>query len=251
MPSRIRHRAAPQVIVATIALMIAVVCAPPSFAGVYTKEISPRTNIKTIAIISAIGESFMFEHVAASPLEWLGPPGTSFLEIGDWGLDARVAREAKQALSKKFAVEPVGFEEADFDTWTWPTLLQHIDELHGHDIDAYVVILRDWRDDAIGGTAHQIAGLGLYRRDTGDRQRIGVFACYRIAVIDAHHDSVLASRRIFTADGKLPWLPIAPALWPETQNDLTAAQTAILQSDTRALIDDTLTPALDEMFSLR
>lgn len=218
--------------------------------GQYTTRLPPHTGIKTVGIISAIGELFMFEHVSASPLQWLGPPDASFLEIGDWGVDAGVTREAARALSKTFVVKPVAFEEADFDTWTWPTLLDRIQQLPTHGVDAYVVILRDWRSDEIGGSAQQIAGLGLYRRD-GDRPRTAVFACYRIAVIDAHNDTILASRAVLASEGKLPWLVIAPSLWPKTQNDLTASQTAILEKDSRALIDETLTPALDAMFSLR
>jgi hypothetical protein len=220
--------------------------------GQYTTRLPPHTGIKTVGIISAIGESFMFEHVSASPLQWLGPPDSSFLEIGDWGIDARVTREAAQALSKTFAVKPVAFEEAGFDNWTWPRLLDHIRQLPlpTDGIDAYVVILRDWRSDEIGGSAQQIAGLGLYRMD-GDRPRTAVFACYRIAVIDARDDTILASRAVLARDGKLPWLSVAPSLWPKTQNDLTAPQTAILEKDSRALIDQTLAPALNQMFALR
>lgn len=220
--------------------------------GEYAARVPQDAGIKSIAVISAIGRSFMFEQVTDSPLEWLGPPDTSFLEIADWGLDWRVTREAMQTLSKTYVIKPVEFQEADFDTWTWPTLLEHIDELRlsAQDIDAYVVILRDWCGDDIGGSVQQIAGLGLYRRD-GDRQRSGVFACYRIAVIDARDDSILASRAVLTAKGNLPWVSAGRALWPGTQNDLSAAQKSVLENDVRGLIDGTLTPTLDEMFALR
>jgi hypothetical protein len=237
-------------IIAGIALLFMATSLLPCFADVYTKTIPSQADIKTVAIISAIGETFMFERISASPLQWLGPPDASFLQIADWGMDARVTRQAAQALSKTFVVKPARFEEADFDTWTWPTLLNHIEELPMHDIDAYVVILRDWCDDGIGGSVHQIAGLGLYRLD-GNRPHTGIFACYRIAVIGAHDDKVLASRAVVTISGKLPWLPVTPALWPKTQNDLSAEQTALLEKDSRALMDETLTPALDEIFSLR
>lgn len=217
--------------------------------GPYAQRLPTHSNIRTIGIISAIGQSFMFERVTPSTLQWLGPPDTSFLDIGDWGVDARVTREAMEVLTKKFAVKPVTFEEADFDTWTWSTLLDRIAQLPlpMDNIDAYVVILRDWRGDEIGGSVHQLAGLGLYRREL----RTGVFASYRIAIIDARNDSILASRAVLTRDGKLPWLPVTLVPWPRTQNDLTPRQISTLQTGVRTLIDDTLVPALDEMFAVR
>jgi len=217
--------------------------------GPYAQRLPPHSNIKTVGIISAIGQSFMIERVPASPLQWLGPPDASFLDIGDWSVDARVTREATQALSKKFSVRSVAFEEADFDSWTWPNLLDRIAQLPVpmENIDAYVVILRDWRGDEIGGSVHQLAGLGLYSRQS----RTGVFASYRIAVIDARSDSIVASRAVLTRDGQLPWIPVAPAVWPRRRYDLTTAQISLLQTDVRVLIDKTLVPTLDEILAVR
>ncbi len=200
-------------------------------------------KIKTVGIISAIGDTFMFEHVCASPFEWIGPPETSFLEISDWGLDDLVMREATAALSRRFAVKPVTFEEADFDTWTWSTLVLHLRELPLplDNIDAYVVILRDWRGDEIGNSVHRLAGVGLYRRDRAKGQpRLGLFASYRIALVDAHTYDIIASRPALKADGNLPWEPVAPSLWPKTQNNLADAQKAILQNNLHRLIEETL-----------
>jgi hypothetical protein len=218
-------------------------------AGIYTEEIPPGAGIKTVGIISAIGQTLMFEHVRASPLQWLEPPNTSFLEISDWGLDALVTHEVADILSKKFHVKPVSFEEADFDTWTWPNLLRRIDELPlpMDDIDAYIVILRDWRGDEIGNSLHQLAGLGLYRRDVPGSMRLGVFASYRIVVVDARNTRVLASTAVLTGGGGLPWSPITAALWPKTQNEMTDAQRKAIQADIRTLIEETLRPALDEI----
>jgi len=218
-------------------------------AGPYTRGVPAHTKIKTVAIISAIGETFMFEHVRASPFEWIGPPETSFLEISDWGLDDLVTREATAALSGRFSVKPVTYDEAEFDTWTWPMLVRHIRELPlpEDDIDAYVVILRDWRGDEIGNSVHQVAGIGAYWREYRARPKLGVFASYRIVIIDAHNYDILASRAVLTAGGSLPWTPLAPSLWPTTQNNLTEHQTASFRSEVTALIDKTLVQSLLDM----
>jgi len=218
-------------------------------AGPYDQKIPSHTNIRTVAIISAIGETFMFEHVSASAFEWIGPPETSFLEISDWGLDDLATREAAAALSSRFSVKPVTYEEADFDTWTWPMLVRHIRELPlpEDNIDAYVLILRDWQGDTIGGSVHQVAGVGAYRRDYAAGPKLGVFASYRIVIVDAHSYDVLASRTVATASGSLPWTPLAPPLWPATQNDLDETRTSVLRHDLTKLIANTLAPALRDM----
>jgi hypothetical protein len=217
----------------------------PVTAGPYTQTLPAHTKIKTVAIISAIGETFMFEHVRATPFEWAGSPDTSFFEISDWGVDDLVNREATSVLSKRFSVKPVKYEEADFDTWTWASLLRTIRALPlpEDDIDAYVLILRDWRPDEIGHSVHQVAGLGLYRRDG----RAGTFAAYRIVVVDAHTYEVLASREALSSEGRLPWTPTGPSLWPKTQNDVTDAQKTTLQSGLNALIEMTLVSTLKRL----
>ena len=233
----------------TVATSLLIAILVSAKAGVYTEEIPRDAGIKTVGIISAIGHTFTFEHVCASPLQWLEPPDTSFLEISDWGLDALVTHEAVDILSKKFHVKPVSFEEADFDSWTWPNLLHRIDELPLpiDDIDAYIVILRDWRGDEIGKSVQQLAGLGFYRRDTPGSPRLGIFASYRIVVLDARSPAIVASLAVLAHGGELPWSPATADLWPNTQNDMTDGQRKTIQVNVRRLIENTLRPALDEI----
>jgi hypothetical protein len=234
-----------------LALACVAFCAAVSLAnaGAYTGSIPPHAKIKTIGIISAIGDTLMFEHVRASTLEWMGPPDASFLEIADWGIDDLVTRETTAALAKRFAIKPVTYEEADFDSWTYKTLARDIRELPlpDDDIDAYVVIVRDWRHDEIGDSVHQVAGLGLYRRDAGGSERVGAYASYRIVIVDARNYEIIASRAALLPDGKLPWVQLSPLLWPKTQNDLTDAQSKTLQSDVTRLLYETLAPTLRKM----
>jgi hypothetical protein len=89
--------------------------------------------------------------------------------------------------------------------------------------------------------------VGAYRHDYSVGSTLGVFASYRIVIIDAHSYDIIASREVLTAGGGLPWAPLAPSLWPTTQNDLTEKQTTSLRTEITALIDNTLEQTLLEM----
>jgi hypothetical protein len=215
-----------------------------------TQSLPARAGVKTVGIISALGNTFMFEDASPSAFDWLRPAKADFLEISDWGVDDLVTQTIAKAVAKHFAVKPVTFEPADFNTWTYDDLAHRIRDFEDPDpdIDAYLVIVRDWRGDAIGASGHRFAGLGLYRRDPGaGKSLLSVFASYRIVILDAHDDHVIASRAALLPDGTLPRVAADASLWPKTQNDLTDAQRAILQSDIRKLIAASLPPTLQRM----
>jgi hypothetical protein len=205
-------------------------------------------HIKTVGVISAVGQTFLFQHIRDARFEWFGPPDSHFLEISDWALDSLVTREVTTALAKRFAIKPVFYDPADFSAWDDGLLRHHTLDLNVDPaIDAYVLILRDWRRDEIGHSVHDLGGLGVYRRDEAKGVKLGLFASYRIAVVDALTGKTIASRAALFPDGALPWMPIAPALWPATQNDLTDKQSALLTADETKLIEATLLPTLSAM----
>lgn len=217
-----------------------------SAAGPYTSRLAPQDlrHIRTVAVISAVGNTFLFQHVTNGRLEWLGPPDSHFLEISDWALDADIAQQATQALAKHFAVRPVAFVPGDFSSWDDALLKRAALDLNGDPaIDAYVFVLRDGHYDAIGHSVHDLDGLGIYRCDT----RYGVFASYRIVLVDALTGDTIASRAALMPDGNLPWLPVDAALWPKTPNNLSEAQRARLVADETKLVAATLPRTLAAM----
>ena len=237
-----------------IAVFLAAAAFLPQFALADPETLSQHTSIKSVAIISAIGETFQFEHIRDAAFEWFAPTDASFLEISDWGLDDFVTHTASAELSKRHKVVPVKYLEGAFDTWTWYTLDRNLRELPpaDDDIDAYVVILRDWRGDAIGDSVHRLGGLGFYRRDGANTPpKLGVFASYRIVVVDARTYTILASRPARSAVDTLPWTAAPSTLWPATQNDLSDGQKADLQRDEQKLISDTLASTLDRIDPVR
>ena len=127
----------------------------------------------------------------------LAPPDSKFLEISDWALDPLIMKEASAALAKRFTVKQIVFRPADFSTWDYSLLKDAALDLNGDPaIDAYVLIparLALGRDQFTA--LHALGGLGLYRRDKPNGQsKYGVFASYRIVVVDALTGDTLASR---------------------------------------------------------
>lgn len=215
-----------------------------SASGPYMGSLSPPdlARIRTVAIISAVGQSFAFERVRSSTFGWFAPSDTHYLEISDWKIDDDVTREATALLSKHIAIKKVFSERADFGTWNYAILRQNIFKLNGDPgIDAYILILRDWHYDAIGHSVHDLQGLGLYRRDVASGEAPeGVYASYRIVVIDANTGAIFASHAAEMPDGSLPWMQAPFSVWPKTPNDLTDTQQKLLSADLALLIGKTL-----------
>jgi len=192
----------------------------------------------------------MFERVTNRPFEWIGPPKAGFLEISDWGIDDEVTKAVTATLAPAYSVQAIAIEHQDFDTWTYQSLSRRIRELPVPEtpVDAYLLILRDWRADDIGRSNHQVGGLGLYRRDfTHGRARYGLFASYRLVLMEPDQGHIIASRAALLPNGQLPWMRASPTLWPRTQNDLTDAQDKTLHAEFLALIGESLSATLRQL----
>jgi hypothetical protein len=234
----------------TILVLRAALCvgAAIMLSGANPKGSPPR--IRSIGIIAALGDTCMFERVPDTAFEWIAPPLAGFLEVSDWNIDEEVTNAIAKQLGPRYRAQSIAIEHQDFDAWTYDSLARHIRELPIPEtpVDAYLLVLRDWRHDAIGNTNHRLGGLGLYRRDRrGGSRRFGAFASYRLVLLDATSGDLIASRPALMPDGRLPWLPANASLWPRTQNDLSDIQRSTLRGDFLALIDQTLPRALKQI----
>ncbi|HEX3429430.1 MAG TPA: hypothetical protein VHT03_00975 [Rhizomicrobium sp.] len=208
---------------------------------------APPLRIHSIGIIAAVGDTCAFERVPDRPFEWIGPPEARFLEISDWGIDDDLTKSVAAALKPVYATQAISIEHQDFDTWTYDSLTHHIRELPMPEvpIDAYLLILRDWRADDIGGSDHSLVGLGVYRRDRPEgRARYGVFAAFRLILLEPERGRMIASRAAVLPNGQAPWLPVSASLWPRTENDLTDAQRDAFRGDFLRLLDAALPNSL-------
>jgi hypothetical protein len=210
----------------------------------------PHIDIRSIGIIAAVGDTCMFEHVPERPFDWLRPPEASFLEISDWGIDDEVTKTIAATLGSAYRTQSIPIEHQDFDSWTYRSLTLRIRELPAPEIpvDAYLLVLRDWRADEIGRSTHQLGGLGLFRRDLpGGHKRQGVFASYRLVLMEPERGDIIASRPALLPNGHLPWLPTASALWPRTQNNLTDKQRETLQAKAVKLLEESVPATLKQL----
>jgi len=205
-----------------------------------------RIDIHSIGIIAAVGDTCAFERVPDRRFQWIGPPQAGFLEISDWNIDDDITKTIADDLGPTYSTQSIVIEHQDFDSWTYDLLVRDIRELPVPEtpVDAYLLILRDWHDDDIGGSDHQLVGLGLYRRDRRGHARYGVFASYRLVLMEPDRGRIIASRAAVLPNGKLPWLPAPPALWPRTQNDLSNSQRDTLHRDFLQLLDASLPTGL-------
>ena len=207
-------------------------------------------EIRSIGVIAAVGDICMFEHVTDSSLDWIRTPQATFLEISDWGLDDVITAEITKLLGAHYRLQPIAIEHQNFDTWTWNSLRRHIRELPIPEkpVDAYLLVLRNWHRDEIGGSTHPIVGLGLYHRDVkGGFERVAVFASYRLALLDPDTGNVIAERAAILPGNHIPWLPASATLWPRTQNELTKAQRQELDAEIKKLIGASLPSVLREL----
>lgn len=206
--------------------------------------------IRSIGIIAALGDTCMFEHVRDGNFAWIAPPQASFLEISDWGIDDAVTSRIATLLGADVAVQPIAIAHQDFDTWSDASIGRHIRELPIPEtpVDAYLLVLRDWRPDAIGGSDDALGGLGLYRRDFNQgRERLGVFASWRLVLADPDRGGIIASVPALLPKGRLPWLPAPRTLWPRTQNDISEIERRQLRSNFLQLIDRSLPGTLEKI----
>lgn len=70
----------------------------------------PFPDVKTVAIVSAVGDVLQFEHVGATALS----SNEEYLPIADWHLDGQIESQAKGILAKRFAVKEVAVDRAAF-----------------------------------------------------------------------------------------------------------------------------------------
>src|ERR1043166_3533834 len=141
------------------------------------------SNIHSVAIISAIGQTLTLGSVAllASHKD---------IDVSDWGLDDFVTSSLKQYLSGRYAIKDVAYDRAalaripnsHFDTNSAKAVSDFLAALHPDGVDAYIVV----RPDSESG-APVTAGLSI---DTPVSAPVEV-ANFEIDVVDAKSGLVL------------------------------------------------------------
>jgi hypothetical protein len=195
-------------------------------------------NIKSVAVVSGIGDSMDYERFATI----LGR-SSKFVPVTDWKLDSLVEQEARSAIAPRFVVKDV---PVDRNAFSHASLIDADNKLNPQfpglnqtdAVDAYLafVKLREPLSEIM------MSGNGIGMSHNAMIPTTTLFAYYAVALVDARTLKLIAA----TADVASPNLPsskpsldVADSLWPDDPASLTAEQTADIQKVVRQLLVDT------------
>ena len=182
-----------------LCLAIAITSAVLGAAAAFETRATKLQAIKTVGIISAIGEEMSLTQAG---LTGIGNTGQS-ASISTWGLDELIVQQVTKLLSGRFRVQPVSYRRAAFaairDSAVAPVNLLRSDpfkELVRSDVapqglDAYIVITRA-RSKLGNGRNVEGVGLAQYRTLLADYGLI--HALYEVRVIDGKSFDVIEKR---------------------------------------------------------
>lgn len=185
--------------IAVLWVGLAAACIALGAAAAFETRATKLQAIKTVGIVSAIGEEMSLTQAG---LTALGNTGQS-VSINAWGLDELIVQQATKLLSGRFRVQPVNYRRAAFaairDSAVAPVNLLRSDpfkELVRSDVtpqglDAYIVITRA-RSKLGNGRNVEGVGLAEYRTLLADYGLI--HALYEVRVIDGKTYDVIEKR---------------------------------------------------------
>ncbi|MDH2355495.1 hypothetical protein QCM80_33225 [Bradyrhizobium sp. SSUT112] len=170
-----------------------------SAAAAFETRASRLQAIKTVGIVSAIGEEMSLTQAG---LTGLGNTGQS-VSISAWGLDELIVQQAARLLSGRFRVQAVSYRRAAFaairDSPVAPVNLLRSDpfrELVRADVapqglDAYIVITRA---KSKLGNGRTVDGIGFAEYRTLLANYGLIYALYEVRVIDGKTFEVIEKR---------------------------------------------------------
>ncbi|MCP3372670.1 hypothetical protein [Bradyrhizobium cajani] len=178
---------------------LAIACAALGAAAAFETRASRLQAIKSVGIVSAIGEEMSLTQAG---LTGLGNTGQS-VSISAWGLDEMIVQQATRLLSGRFRVEAVSYRRAAFaairDSAVAPVNLLRSDpfkELVRSDVtpqglDAYIVITRA---KSKLGNGRNVDGVGFAEYRTLFANYGLIHALYEVRVIDGKTFDVIEKR---------------------------------------------------------
>jgi hypothetical protein len=147
-------------------------------------------SVKTVGIISAIGDQFTYAKAGLTGLDNSPRSGP----IASWGLDDLMVQQVTDALSNRFQVQPVTYPRATFAT-TQESAITAVNLVRGdpfkklvqtevspQGLDAYIVITK--AKAYFGGGNRKVVGIGLIRYSTVLESFDLLHALYEIRVVD-------------------------------------------------------------------
>ena len=155
-------------------------------------------DVKTIAVVSALGDEITFQHVGFTV--FTNDRQTSHV---DWKLDDFATQEIAAMLAGRFEVRTVNYDRAKFrehsdqglwGEWASSNALLKQTAKSG-EVDAYCIVrTRNW-PDAIARSNQEISGIGLYSRGGlfASGLIVASYASYQIEIIDGRTFATIAA----------------------------------------------------------
>jgi len=181
---------------ATVLLAVSV-----SACAVFETGQTKLQAVKTVGIISAVGDEFSFTRAG---LNGSGEESRHFL-ILSWQLDDLIVGEATAAIGQQFQVQPLTYDRTAFyaprnkKSTVTPINLIHGDPLKTflrtvspQGLDAYVVIVKS--ESTIGPSDRTAEGIGAVSYSTLTGAYDQIHTLYEIKVFDGHTFKLLETR---------------------------------------------------------
>ncbi|EJN07695.1 hypothetical protein PMI42_07710 [Bradyrhizobium sp. YR681] len=182
-----------------LGLACAIACVALGAAAAFETRATKLQAIKTIGIVSAIGEEMSLTQAGLTGINNTGQS----LSISAWGLDELIVQQVTGLLSGRYRVQAVSYQRAAFaairDSAVAPVNLLRSDPFKDlvrsnvtpQGLDAYIVITRA-RSKLGNGRNVEGVGLAQYRTLLADYGLI--HALYEVRVIDGKSFDVIEKR---------------------------------------------------------
>lgn len=219
----------------------------------------PLANVKSVAIISAIGDTVTLAY-ADEGGGFFNAVDPQRIDSTSWGIDDAVTKQIADAIRGRFTVKKVAYNLADFTRIPWspiPNRQAPVEKqlwtLANPGVDAYFVVTKMQIADAVGQAGPNQSGLGLAREGGGmfSSDTITMYAIYTIRVIDARTFETLETEGAhLPKTGLLPRVPIVEvddSLWPGHASDVTPAKEAAIKTKMMALVQESIGSTLHYM----
>ena len=215
------------------------------FAPVTARAGADLSRIKTVAVISAIGD-----HVTISSEHFIGSQ-TKSLDTHDWNLDAEVETRLRQYLSRRFEFTDIPYDRAKLaaiPNGHWDGLISglpgFLKSLPDDSVDAFLIVRP--------GLAYQSPGpegLGLTNADAPNNTVPLIWANFELDIIDAHTKKNLAvsySRIKLRDNGtrSVPAIPGSVLLKADSNLALNDGQKVLLHGAMSTLVNLSLIESL-------
>ncbi|WGD48984.1 hypothetical protein QA641_25450 [Bradyrhizobium sp. CB1650] len=182
-----------------LCVSLAIASVSLSAAAAFETRATRLQAIKTVGVISAIGDEISVTRAGLTPLS----KSDQSASVGSWGLDDLVVQQATTLLNGRFRVQPVSYSRGAFaaisESAVAPVNLIRGDpfkalvrtDVAPQGLDAYIVITRA---KSKLGTGRNVEGIGFAEYRTLLASYGVIHALYEVRVIDGKTFDVIEKR---------------------------------------------------------